>query len=471
MENMKHIIEKYEKELQEFIDCIKVGIFIADGNGMTLMLNKESEKTGCRSRGEVVGKTMKELIEDGYVEESSILKAISSKKEENIIQRMTDGEEVFITGMPLIEEGEIQLVVCTERDITETMNLKQLLKENEQIKKEYENEIKYLRRKTLSGVNEIVTCSDSMKNVMENAFRVANLDTTVLLTGESGTGKELIANLIYKNSRRVNNPFIKINCAAIPENLLESEFFGYEGGSFTGAEKQGKMGLFELANSGTIFLDEVAELTLPMQSKLLRVLQEREIMRVGGSKNIKIDIRVISATNVNLKKNVENGKFREDLYYRLNIIPLEIPPLRDRREDVEEISKHFLSFFNKEYCMERKITLKAILALKMYSWPGNVRELRNVIERLVVNTNNELIEDIDVKRTLYEGDDESIIFDETCGLETMLENYEKKVLIEMMKTYNKASKVAKLLKINKSTVSRKLKKYDIKADEVQARNL
>lgn len=460
MVQTKEMIEHYGESLQNFIDCIKVGIYIADGEGKTIMLNSASENTGGKSREELVGKYMEELIEDGYIQESSIIKVLASNREENIIQKLEDGDELFITGVPLLENEKIQLVVCTERDITETINLKELLKEKEKIAKKYKRELEYLRRKNLIGAGEIVTCCDIMKHVIENALRVANLDTTVLLTGESGTGKELIANLIYKNSHRVNKPFIKINCAAIPENLLESEFFGYEKGAFTGAEKQGKVGLFELANGGTLFLDEVAELTLLMQSKLLRVLQERELMRLGGSKNIKIDVRIISATNVNLKKNVEIGKFREDLYYRLNIIPLEIPPLRERKDDIEEISRHFLNHFNKEYTLERELTPKAISILKTYPWPGNVRELRNVIERIVISVENDRIVDVDMHKVLYADVYMPSFGEHEQGtLEKMLNHYERHIIESLMQKHENASKVAKILSVNKSTISRKLKKY------------
>ena len=254
------LIADHYDALLEILDCIKVGIYITDGNGNTLLLNKESEKTGGMSREELKGRNMKELIEIGYVEESSVLKAMESRTEENIIQKLGEGGQLYITGVPLIKSGKLDLVVCTERDITETINLKELLKETEKIAEKYESELEYFRKKSLDNDEDIVCKSFEMREVMEKAMRIAQLDTTVLLTGESGTGKELVANMIFKNSGRKENSFIKINCAAVPENLLESEFFGYEKGSFTGADKNGKIGIFELARGGTLFLDEIGDL-------------------------------------------------------------------------------------------------------------------------------------------------------------------------------------------------------------------
>lgn len=464
MLKISNIVKQHEKELQAILDCIKVGIYIADGRGKTLILNGESEKTGGRSKKQLVGKYMKDLIKEGYVEESSILKALDSGKEESIIQKLGDGDEIYITGVPYYTDGKIDCIICTERDITETISLKQLLKEKEAINEKYESELEYLRKKSIMDVGEIVTCCKVMTNVMENAFRVATLDTTVLVTGESGTGKELMASLIYKNSHRINMPFIKINCAAIPENLLESEFFGYEKGSFTGADKQGKVGLFELASGGTLFLDEIAELTLPMQSKILRVLQEKEIMRVGGSKPIPIDVRIIAATNVGLKKAVEDGRFREDLFYRLNIIPLEIPPLRERKDDIELIGSHFLSNFNKSYNLQKVINRDAFNVMKNYKWPGNVRELRNFIERIVLSGEKDIIDEKDVIKLIQSNEKNPFIEEdllEPKSLDERIAIYEKKILTELMKSCNSAAEVSRLLEVNKSTICRKLKKYGI----------
>lgn len=455
------IVDHYN-ELLEILDCIKVGIYITDGNGNTLLMNKESEKTGGMSREEIRGKNMKELIEMGYIEESSVLKTMISHAEENIIQKLGEGGQLYITGVPLMKNGKLDLVVCTERDITESINLRELLKETEKIAEKYESELEYFRKKSLDNNEEVVCESFEMREVLEKAMRISQLDTTVLLTGESGTGKELIANMIFKNSSRKENSFIKINCAAVPENLLESEFFGYEKGAFTGADKNGKIGIFELAKGGTLFLDEIGDLPIKMQSKLLRVLQEREIFRIGGKENIPIDVRIIAATNIDLKKAIKEGRFREDLYYRLNIIPIDIPPLRIRKSDIRELAYHFVKKFNKSYKMEKVVLNDAIKALENYDWPGNVRELSNVIERIMVGFDGTNITKFQVERQLphneRSGDKRYKHYNGT--LEEMMELFEKEILIDLL-SRNSASDVARQLHVNKSTISRKIKKYGI----------
>ena len=462
MSSIEFIKEHYE-DLLEILDCVNVGIYISDGKGNTLLLNTESEKPGGMSRKELKDINMKDLIEMGYVTDSSILRAINSHKEENIIQELGDGGQLFITGTPLFRNGELELVICTERDITETIKLKALLKEKEENEKKYVTELEYHRKREIEAEGAIIADSYEMKLVIEKAIRIARLDTTVLLTGESGTGKEIIANLIYKNSNRFEKPFIKVNCAAIPETLMESEFFGYEKGAFTGASEQGKKGFFELANEGTLFLDEIGELSIPMQSKLLRALQEKEIMRVGGNTVFPINVRIISATNVNLRKAIEEGKFREDLYYRLNIIPIDIPPLRTRKSDINRLAQYFVNKFNKEYKMSKEMAYDAIESLEEYDWPGNVRELKNVIERIIVGYDGSKITKFQVQRHLYNNMyDEEQWSDQFAGtLDEIMNEYERKILSIMIGKYHNASEVARQLQVNKSTISRKLKKYNI----------
>jgi len=459
------LIKDHYDDLMAILDCIKVGIYITDGNGKTLLLNSESEKTGGMTRKELIGKNMIDLIDIGYVEESSVLKVKESCREESIIQVLGEGGQLFITGVPLMANGKIDMIVCTERDITETQNLKELLKEKEEIAEKYETELEYRRKRELEAEGEIISESAAMKEVMEKALRVARLDTTVLITGESGTGKELFANLIFQNSQRRGMPFIKVNCAAIPENLLESEFFGYEQGSFTGASKNGKIGIFEMANKGTLFLDEIGELPIQMQSKILRALQEKEIMKVGGKETIPLDIRIIAATNTNLKKAIDDGRFRGDLYYRLNILPIDIPPLRARKGDIGILAKYFIDKFNREYKVNKYISKDAVDVLENYDWPGNVRELKNVMERMVVGFDGVHIGRFQVQRQLA-GEktvEQSRPVEQEASLELMMEAYEKQILEHMMLKYRNASEVSRILNVNKSTISRKLKKYDIKA--------
>ena len=304
---------------------------------------------------------------------------------------------------------------------------------------------------------------EETKELAKKAARVAKLDTTVLLTGESGTGKEVFANFIYQNSGRVGKPFIKVNCAAIPENLVESELFGYEGGAFTGADRKGKMGFFEMANHGTLFLDEVAEIPIHLQSKLLRAIQEREIIHVGGDRTIPVDIRLIAATNRDLKSAVENGTFRGDLYYRLNVMPIELTPLKGRKKDIKALAVYFVDTFNKDYKLSKTISDEAIEVLQQYSWPGNIRELENIMERIMISFDGQVITKGQVEQVTGMSVEPDMVIDSFEGksMTELLEDYERLILEEMMSKYKRASEVGRKLKMNKSTLSRRLSKYGI----------
>lgn len=461
----KKFIKDHYGEILDILNCLKVGVYITDGKGKTLFLNDESCKTGGLTREEVLGKNMKELENMGFVADSVTLKTLQSGKQEEIIQSLGDGGKVYVTGMPLYDNNKIELVICTERDITETLMLKELLKERDKDQVKIKEEVEYLKRQNIVMWGNMIAEDEESKQLAEKARRIAGLDATVLLTGESGTGKEVFANFIYQNSKRVGKPFIKVNCAAIPENLIESELFGYEGGAFTGADKNGKTGLFEMANHGTLFLDEIGELPIHLQSKLLRVLQEREIMRVGGSKTVSLDIRLIAATNRDLKKAIEEGTFRGDLYYRLNIMPLELLPLRGRKKDIKALTLYFIQQFNKEYKLEKTIMDKAMEVLQNFQWPGNIRELENVIERIMISFDGDMITKFQVERAIGIPIDKNASVEEAVisnkSMVQLLEEYEKDILESMMKKHQKASDVARALKMNKSTLSRRLKKYHI----------
>jgi DNA-binding NtrC family response regulator len=310
-------------------------------------------------------------------------------------------------------------------------------------------------------VRFVVIRSDKMRQLFESIKKFAPSRTTILIQGESGTGKEVIARLIHHYSNRKNKPFVAVNCSAIPENLLESELFGYERGAFTGALKAHK-GLFETADGGTIFLDEIGEMSTHMQSKLLRVLELKEFYRVGGNKPIKADVRIIAATNQNLENLIHNGYFREDLFYRLKVIQFNIPPLRERSEDIPFLARFFLHQFVKEYQLPPKeISRRALDILSRYHWPGNVRELKNTLERLSLSVEGDLITADDVKELLEmkEGRDSSSI---TIKIGTPMEEIEKEVLKATL-NYCKQNRTrtAKILGIGLRTLQRKIKKYHL----------
>lgn len=456
------IRENYDIFLSIF-DKMKTSIWICDSKGEVIIVNNESVKVGGKTRDEVIGKNMKELVDIGYVTESATLLTIESHKEECIVGEMGAGGYYLCTSVPLFYKGELDLVICVERNISEIEKLKIYLSENTDIKEKIEKmmDIQYLIHEKQ---DKIITRNINMLHCKDLAIDAGKTDATIIITGESGTGKELIADLIYKNSKRSDAPFMKVNCAAIPESLIESEFFGYEQGSFTGANQNGKKGVFELANGGTIFLDEIGELPMHVQAKFLRVIQEKEIRRIGGEEDIPIDVRWITATNRNLKKEVEKGNFREDLYYRLFVVPIVIPPLRERREDIEVLVRYFLNYFNNEYELNKTICKEALKIMEEYDWPGNVRELRNLVERLVVSSTGKEISAFQVEICLS-GDDAASVYNfrknENLYLEEIVNKYEKQIIAQAYEECGSVIGTAKLLHVDKSTISRKMKKYGL----------
>jgi PAS domain S-box-containing protein len=464
------LFKDHYDDMLEFCNLLRVGVWITDGEGYTLMVNNESCNTGGLTSSEIVGRHMTDLQADGFLKESITMKTLKSGQPETIIQALGDGNEILASSQPVYTNGRIKYVITTERDITETQMLKNLLEEKDWESVKRAEEIEYLRSANLARFGEVIAVDPVSKQIVNNAIRVANPDTSVLLTGESGTGKEAYANLIYKNSNRVDKPFIKVNVAALPENIIESELFGYEKGAFTGADRNGKIGFFELANKGTLFLDEIGDLPLHLQPVLLRVIQEKEVIRLGGLKPISLDVRLICATNVDLKRAVSEGRFREDLYYRLAVMPIEIPPLRQRRMDIAPLAAEFMHMFNKEYKLNKFLTPSAIETLERYDWPGNVRELQNVIERVAITFTGDEINRFQIERLLYpkEGIGDAVrgapVPDgRDSTLDEKIQAYEKRVIEVALAGSANASEASRMLGIDKSTMSRRMKKYGITA--------
>nr|WP_206808785.1 sigma 54-interacting transcriptional regulator [Paradesulfitobacterium ferrireducens] len=366
------------------------GMLIADGNSTILHINPSIERVMGLKYPDSIGKTTRYFLEDGLADASATLKVIESGKEETVIVNARNGKVILSTGVPAYDrEGKVHRVYCNVRDITDLNNLRQKYVQTQTLASKYLAELNQLKK---SNPQDFVAHSKSMRMVIDMAYRIAQVDSTVLILGESGVGKDLIARMIHKASpRNEAGPFLKINCGAIPENLLESELFGYETGAFTGANKEGKAGYFELAHKGTLFLDEIGDLPVALQVKLLNVLQDQKIIRVGGVKAKEIDVRILAATNKNLDEMVRQGLFREDLYYRLNVVPVTIPPLRERRDDIPFMIHYYVDFFNHKYNLNLKFSQEAIEALSRYAWPGNVRELANLVERLMVMVQDTLI--------------------------------------------------------------------------------
>jgi TyrR family helix-turn-helix protein len=341
--------------------------------------------------------------------------------------------------------------------------LKQELEKEQGLSQHYETQLKALKLK-YTGSEKMVVTSTRMRNLIDMVIRLATVGSTVLITGESGTGKELIAETIHSNSARKDKPLIKVNCGAIPENLLESELFGYEGGAFTGAKKEGKPGVIELAAGGTLFLDEIGEIPFNLQVKLLRFLQSKEFTRVGGESSITVDVRIVTATNRHLLEMVQQKQFREDLYYRLNVVPVQVPALRERKEDIPALVAHFLQVFNRKYNMNKKISPGVVDNLMRYDWPGNVRELENLIERMVVITIKDIITTADLPSHLCDSTDLNSPYVMVSGivpLREAVESVEKQLLEKAYAKYKTTRQMAKELKVDASTVVRKAAKYKI----------
>lgn len=371
------------EELKELLNYYYGNIFVVDGKGKIIYANASAAESVGSTIDDITGKNCQEMEMEGYYDKSVALDAIRKKKRVLSVYKTRIGLNVVCSANPILDEcGNVTRVVVFSQDEALMREIMNDVEEERKKNISIQQTLSYIQEKM--ACQNIVSSSPEMERLFKMLLNVARTDTTVTIYGESGTGKEVLANFVHQNSMRSNKPFIPINCAAIPAELMEAEFFGYEKGSFTGANREGKAGLFEMADHGTIFLDELGEMPLSLQSKLLRVLESGEVKRIGSSKTIKTDVRIIAATNRNLTKMVNEKTFREDLYYRLNVIPVNIPPLRKRPEDIEALSEHFLNEFNRKYGRNVEISEDVLNKFKKYSWPGNIRELKNEIERYVV---------------------------------------------------------------------------------------
>lgn len=436
-------------------------IYVSDGQGMTLRVSSAAEKLWGYKPEELVGKTVFELEKLGVYKPSITRLVLERQEKVQAIQTTKTGRRLMVVGTPIKDkEGNIIRVINTSRDITQESRLQMELEDIKSLMEGYKRELEQLRQLAMKR-DQFVFKSESMRNVIALAGKVAEVDSTVLILGESGVGKEVIASYIHQNSQRKDKPFIKVNCGAIPENLLESELFGYEKGAFTGASKDGKIGLFEAANEGTLFLDEIGEMPLSLQVKLLRVLQEKEVVRIGRTKPVQVNVRIIAATNRNLEDEVKKGLFREDLYYRLNVVPIRVPPLRERREDILPLILHFVEKFNKEHDTNKSFSIEAMELLQTYKWPGNVRELQNIVERLVVLTDQKLIEVHHLPEAIINAQNGSTAINIThiMPLQDAVEILERQLLAMAKEKFVTTTKIAEVLGVNQSTVSRKISKY------------
>ncbi|MDQ0273255.1 sigma-54 interaction domain-containing protein [Cytobacillus purgationiresistens] len=454
------------KELEMIIDSSIDEIFVTNGEGVVLRVNPAGEALYGMKAKEIIGKNTLDLSRNGLYSPSIYPIVIERKASVSMLQRTKSGKTIHVIGNPVLDAyGNIELIIFTSRDLTEIKLMRDNIERTEHLLKPFQEEQQELRKCQSPASLDFISFAPNMRKIIKMVDKIALVDSTILLTGKTGVGKGVIAATIHKKSNRKFHPFIEVSCGAIPENLFESELFGYEPGAFTGANKDGKKGLLEEANGGTLFLDEIGEMPLNLQVKLLKVIQEKMIQRIGSTKTISIDIRIIAATHKNLEMMIEQGTFREDLFYRLNVIPILIPSLKTRQEDISYLIEFFFTKFNKKHHSSVHLSFEAENAFMNYDWPGNVRELENLIERLVVISDHQEIKLTDLpnqiiqnkpinKRTQY-----TIHVDQICTLKQAQEDVEEQLIRMAYERYQSSYKVAEALGINQSTAFRKMQKH------------
>jgi PAS domain S-box-containing protein len=455
-------LDKSKDELDAIIECSYDGIYITDKYGNTLNTNSAIERITGIPKHYYIGKNTTHLIKRGILEESVTQKVMEKRGTVSVVQKNFNQKETLMTGSPIFnEDGEIEKIVTNIRDLSELNDLNSELKKAQQLNEKYKEELNLLKASTIID-SDVIIKSDKMIEIFNMVGRLSSFDTTILILGETGVGKDVLVRHLYRTSSRFKEgQLVKVNCGAIPKELLESELFGYEGGAFSGASKNGKAGMFELSHKGILFLDEVGELPFDLQVKLLRVLQEKEIMRVGGTKTKKVDVRLIAATNRDLKEMVKNGHFREDLYYRLNVVPVSIPPLRLRQDDILPLIHYYLNRYNQKYSESKILDKDLNNFFYHYEWPGNVRELSNLIERLVLTIPNTTITVSDLPEEYKKKNDMNINSTEGLSLKETVELAERTVLKSALVQYKTTYEIAEALKTSQATIVRKLQKYNL----------
>ncbi len=474
--DLNSVRQRYQEVESALVNSFD-GVMITNNKGTGLRVNPALVRLTGLAEQNFVGKKIKHLTEEGiFAYESITIRALQEKRVVTGVQDInTTGKAVTVTGVPVMDDNKKVIRVITNvRDLVELNRLKEDMQKSQELLLRYQSELAALRFELMKS-QQVIAQSEEMLGVLETAFHVANSDANILILGESGVGKDIVARLIHDNSERQNNGgFIKVNCGAIPRELVESEFFGYARGAFTGAKQEGKRGFFELAHGGTLFLDEIADLPLELQGKFLRVLEDKEVVRLGSEKPIKVDVRIVAATNKDLEGMVAERNFRGDLFYRLNVVPITVPPLRDRKEDISALLAHYLAKFNQKYNVYKSFSREVLQVLMGYNWPGNVRELINLVERLVITTRDRMLQPEHLPQSMIPLTEMSIpsavllmesdyLREQLCSksMREILDEVEKKILLLAFKEHKSSRKVGEVLGISHSSVINKLHKHKI----------
>lgn len=446
-------------DLANILETINDAILVLDDSGKVININSEFCRLINISAAECLGADVCELTPLGQIPKLVIDRLIREKCCVVLTESIND-RQLLVFGNCLVDQnGKCLRVVMVFKDLGKLNEMLADVQRTNATDPDF-NDNSEIRD------DGIIVGSSVMKRLVTLALRVAKVDSTILITGETGVGKEILASIIHKHSARNEGPFVKLNCGALPEQLLESELFGYDPGAFTGAKREGKPGLIETANRGTLFLDEIGDFPIRLQVKLLRVLQEREIQRVGGTKILAVDFRLIAATNRDLETMVTQKLFREDLFFRLNVIPIHIPPLKERKEDIGPLANYYMQRFNRKYGFQKKMSVQVLKSFLDYDWPGNVRELENTVERLIVTNDSNLILTCNLGKKGLQAEEKkvSVRADNSSNdldLRNMMEETEKKVLQHAAESCGNTREMAAVLGISQSAVVKKLRKYGI----------
>jgi PAS domain S-box-containing protein len=456
--------KELHRELEAIFESSYDGLYITDGNANTIRVNSAYERITGLSRHDLIGRNMADLVHEKVFDHSVTLAVLKKGEQVTLMQNIKGNKQVMVTGTPVFDEsGAIALVVTNVTDITLLNKLRAELEDSRRISfRYYQSLLEYEQFEY--ALQDMVAKSPAMAQVVQKAVKVAGVDASVLIHGESGVGKSMLAKIIHRMSSRKDRPFVKIDCGTIPESLMESELFGYSKGAFTGASPEGKAGLVEAAHTGTVFFDEVGDLTPAMQVKLLQVIEEKSFTRVGSTRLTSVDVRIIVATNRDLRELVRAGRFREDLYYRLNVIPLHVPPLRMRREDIPALAMSILDKFKRTSGFQRRMEPEVLDSLMKYDYPGNIRELINIVERMIIMSEGDVITLSDLPGELREP--AIIPLDPLEGgenLKAAVGLFEARLIAGALRRHDTVLEAARALGVHPTTLWRKISRYGLSA--------